>query len=323
MAVIEVKDLVKKFPLKDKRVTHAISGISFSIEEGETLSLVGESGSGKTTTGRCVLRLIEPTSGSIIFEKTDITKLKQRELRPMRPKMQMVFQETLESLNPAKRIDEIIMEPFILWDSDRATHKDRVKDLMSLVGLSEKFSDLYPHQLTGGQQQRAGIARAIALNPRFLVLDEPTSRLDPTTHAEIMNMLKRLQEEFKFAYLFISHDLTAVEHISHMVAIMYLSRIVEIGSKEDIFKNPQHPYTRALLSSALFPDPDVKQKVFILEGEIPSAIDLPKGCYFTSRCPVAIKGECDKAFPAFVEVGERHKVACINLEGASKFFNGS
>lgn len=320
--VIEVEHLIKTFPLKDNQVVWAINDVSFSLDEGETLGLVGESGSGKTTIGRCLLRLIEPTSGSIRFLGKEIVNLPKAEMRAVRPKMQMIFQEVYESLNPRMKVGDIIDEPLMLWTKmTRAERKERVTELLKLVSLDPALANSYPHQLTGGQQQSVGIARAIALKPKFLVLDEPTSALDPASHAEIMGILKKLQTDFGFAYLFISHDLTAVEHISHRVAILYLSKLVEIGKKDDIFTRPEHPYTNALLSSVLFPDPDIKAKPYLLHGEIPSAVNLPKGCYLYKRCPVAREGICDRSFPDPMDEGNSHIVYCHNIEGAKKFFS--
>ncbi len=319
--ILEVEHLVKNFPLKDGQVVWAISDVSFDLSEGETLGLVGESGSGKTTIGRCLLRLIEPTSGSIRFQGTELVNLPKKDLRAIRPQMQMIFQEVFESLNPRMTVGDIVDEPLKLWTNQtKGTRKEKIKQLMSLVELDYSLADLYPHQLTGGQQQCVGIARAIALNPKFLVLDEPTSALDPTSHAEIMDVLKRLQEEFGFAYLFISHDLTAVEHISHRVAILYLSKLIEIGRKDEIFRSPQHPYTNALLSSVLFPDPNITSRPFILCGEIPSAVNLPKGCFLYKRCPVAVEGICDTEFPKPRDCGHQHKVYCHNLDGSLNYF---
>jgi len=309
--VIDIKNLVKEFPLRGSElVIHAVSDVTISIDSGETLGLVGESGSGKTTTGRCVLRLIEPTSGQIMFKGEEISCLPPKEFRSKRPKLQMIFQEPYESLNPRMTARNIILEPLKLWEKRNGDNlKKRVEELAWLVKIESHRLDLYPHQLSGGEQQRVSIARSIATNPDFLVLDEPTSLLDPLAQAEIMELLKQLQKDLGFAYLFISHDLVAVKSVCDRVAIMYLSRIIEEGSVTDIFNNPCHPYSKALLSSVLYPDPKAKRTLFNLKGEIPSPIDLPKGCYFYSRCPD--RGEkCLQEYPVRIDLGNGHFVSC-------------
>ena len=314
--VLEVKDLVKHFPLKHSRaVVHAVTGVSFGIERGETLGLVGESGSGKTTVGRCILRLIEPTDGTLLFKGEDITHISQEEFRRHRPKMQMVFQDPYDALDPRQNASDIVAEPLLLWqkDLDNAGRHRRVQELAETVKMRYEQLEQYPHQMSGGEQQRVGIAKAIATEPDLLVLDEPTSSLDPSAHAEIIRLLIELQQEFGFSYLFISHDLMTVRHISHRVAIMYLSQLIEVGTTQQIFEAPQHPYSRSLLSSVLYPDPKIKRpRTYTLSGEIPSPIDLPKGCYLYSRCPMA-EPQCQESAPPMIDLGDGHRVACFRV----------
>jgi oligopeptide/dipeptide ABC transporter ATP-binding protein len=313
--VLEVDGLVKHFPLRDSRlVVQAVTGVSFHIEEGETLGLVGESGSGKTTVGRCILRLIEPTAGGILFEGQDITHITPRALRWLRPRMQMIFQDPYDALNPRMPTGRIIEEPLRLWsDLDAGQRRDRVWELADSVGISRDLLEVYPHQLSGGQQQRVGIARAIATSPSLLVLDEPTSALDPYAHAEIIELLVGLQQRLHLTYLFISHDLHAVRYVSDRIAIMYLSAIVEVGPRDAIFHHPQHPYSRSLLSSVLYPDPAVRRpRKYVLKGEIPSPVALPRGCLLYSRCPTAT-AECTDERPKLNELENGHEVACSRL----------
>jgi len=296
--VLRVENLVKEFPLRrSKDVVHAVSNVSFEVHAGETLALVGESGSGKTTIGRCVLKLLEATSGHIIFGGKDITQIDQRQFRPLRPRVQMVFQEPYDSLNPRMTIRRILEENLLLEgrldDQERAA---RVYELVDMTRLGRGVLDKYPHELTGGEQQRVGIARAISTAPHLVVLDEPTSALDISIRAEIINLLRELQRETGIAYLFISHDLTAVKEISHRVAIMYLGEIVEVAPNPDIFDQQFNPYGQALLSSVLFPDPDAPYAMITLEGEIPSPVHLPSGCYLHPRCPFALS-KCKTDWP--------------------------
>jgi len=315
-SVLELRDLVKHFPIMgSKNEVHAVTGVSFTIGPGETLGLVGESGSGKTTVGRCVLRLIEPTSGTILFRGEDVTHIPQDDFRQYRPKMQMVFQDPGDSLNPRQLAASIIEEPLLLWHKcpDRADRRRRVEELAETVKMTYGMLEQYPHQMSGGEQQRVGIAKAIATDPDLLILDEPTSSLDPSAHAEIIELLIKLQEERNYSYLFISHDLMTVRHISHRVAIMYLSQLVEVGTTTQIFKEPQHPYSRSLLSAVLYPDPTARRpRSYRLQGEIPSPIHLPRGCYLASRCPVA-EPRCLDSVPPLIEIGEGHKVACFRV----------
>ena len=310
-ALLSVNDLVKHFPVRgSKDVVQAVADVSFDISPGETLALVGESGSGKTTIGRCILRLVDPTNGQILFKGTDLLRLDQRSFRAVRPKIQMVFQEAYASLHPTMRVGRILAEPLQLWSGLKAgAQRARVAELLRLVDLDPDHANSYPHQLSGGQQQQVGIARALANNPELIVLDECTSSLDPTARAQVIDLLIDLQNQLGISYLFISHDLTTVRYISKYVAVMYLGRIVEQGRTEDIFVRPRHPYTRALLGSVFEADPAKRHEVTVLRGEIPSPINLPTGCYFYSRCPIA-KAECQRAFPPFEFIGDGHMVAC-------------
>ena len=309
--VLTVEALVKHFPLGHGRAVKAVNGISFQIDRGEALALVGESGSGKTTVGRCVLRLIEPTSGAISFRGEDILAMAPEQFRRRRRHLQLVFQEPYDSLNPRMRIGRILDEPLMLAGRGAPTARfSRVHDLLDMVGLGRSFIDLYPHQLSGGEQQRVGIARAIATDPDLVVLDEPTSALDVSVRAEILDLLVDLQARLGFAYLFISHDLTAVRRVCQRVAVMYLGRIVETARTSDIFERPLHPYSRALLSSVLYPDPAREQARFVLTGEIPSPIDLPSGCALYARCPWA-RPACDLSVPPLEALLSDRHVACF------------
>jgi len=315
--LLGIKGLVKQFPIEGSNlVVRAVTGVSFDILQGETLGLVGESGSGKTTVGRCILRLIEPTDGTILLRGEDITHISQREFRRLRPQMQMVFQDPYDSLDPRMPVARIIEEPLTLWgDMSAGERQERVRELVDKVGLQKELLEVYPHQLSGGQQQRLGIARAIATSPALLVLDEPTSALDPYAHAEIMELLIELQQTLGLTYLFISHDLHAVRYVSNKIAIMYLSAIIEIGNRDEVFHSPQHPYSRALLSSVLYPDPAIRRpRKYVLSGEIPSAVDLPSGCFLYSRCSVALP-ECKVKRPQLTDLGGGHCVACLRVTG--------
>jgi oligopeptide/dipeptide ABC transporter ATP-binding protein len=313
-ALIRVENLIKTFPVKNsKKVLWAINGISFNVEPGETLGLVGESGSGKTTVGRCILRIIEPQDGHIYLDSHDITGIKPGKFMLLRRRMQMVFQDPYSSLNPRKTVGQIIEGPlksFGLGSSQE--RRSKVMEIMSKMGLSPSTYKSYPNHLTAAEQQLVGIARAIAPNPDFIVLDEPTSTLDPLVRANIIDLLMTLQKDLSISYLFISHDLTTVRHISNRVAVMYLGKIVEIGQTEDIFAYPMHPYTRSLLSSVLFPDPARRSSVIVLKGEIPSPVDLPKGCSLYSRCPEA-GSICSEKQPDLKIVEGKHFVACHKI----------
>jgi oligopeptide/dipeptide ABC transporter ATP-binding protein len=309
--LVRVEHLVKRFPVRGSRsFVSAVSDVSFEIRPGESLGLVGESGSGKTTVGRCLLKLIPPTSGRIFYRGEEITPLSESEFRPYRRYLQSVFQEPYESLNPRYTAFETMAEPLrLLGERDKTRLRRRVGELAERVRLESRKLDAYPHQMSSGEQQRVGIARALATNPALVVLDEPTSMLDQSVRAGIIDLLLALQQEFRLAYLFISHDLTTVEYLCHRVAVMYLSQIVEFGTVEQVFGNPQHPYSRALLSSALPANPTIRRPVYPLQGEIPSPVDLPHGCYLASRCPEA-KPACRAEPQVLADVGGGHLVRC-------------
>ena len=309
--LVSVRGLVKHFPVEGSEdVVRAIDGVSFDIFAGETLGLVGESGCGKSTVGRCLLRLIEPTSGSVGFQGRDVLALNKKELR----EMQIIFQDPYASLNPRMKIGDIIAEPLVIHkQGDKSERRDRVAALLKRVGLDPDYMNRYAHEFSGGQRQRIGVARALALNPKLIVADEPVSALDVSVQAQVVNLLQELQEEFKLTYLFISHGLAVVEHISTRVAVMYLGRIVEIASAADLYAQPLHPYTQALLSAIPIPDPKQKRKRIVLQGDVPTPINPPSGCRFRTRCPIAIE-ECAHIDPELREVSPGHHVACIRVE---------
>jgi oligopeptide/dipeptide ABC transporter ATP-binding protein len=316
--VLEVRGLKKYFPVRKgllrRTVGHvyAVDDISFSIGRGETLGLVGESGCGKTTVGRAVLRLIEPTAGTILIEGQDISTLGKRELRPFRQQMQIIFQDPFSSLNPRMRAGDIVGEPIKLHGNiSRKARRERVAALFERVGLRRAQMDNYPHQFSGGQRQRIGVARALSLNPRLIIGDEPVSALDVSIQAQVINLLMDLQKEFELSYLFISHNLAVVEHISHRIAVMYLGRIVELADKRALFATPLHPYSEALLAAAPVPDPARrKAKRVILQGDVPSPMRPPSGCRFHTRCLYAMP-ECRVTDPPLLEVAPGHHVACL------------
>jgi oligopeptide transport system ATP-binding protein len=314
--LLEVKHLKKHFPIKggvfSKTIgyVYAVDDINFTLEKGETLGLVGESGCGKSTTGRTILRLIEPTDGAIYFEGQDITNLDKSAMRALRREMQIIFQDPYASLNPRMTVGSIIGEPLEIHKIAKGAEKEeRVALLLQKVGLRAEDMRKYPHEFSGGQRQRIGIARALALNPKLIVCDEPVSALDVSIQAQVINLLEDLQAEFGLSYLFIAHNLNVVEHISNRVAVMYLGQIVELASGEELYKNPQHPYTEALLSAVPIPDPTVKKKRIILEGDVPSPINPPKGCHFHTRCMYKDK-ICEEVEPEFKDIGGGHWVAC-------------
>jgi oligopeptide/dipeptide ABC transporter ATP-binding protein len=316
MALLEVNNLKKYFPIKkgvlSRTVGHvkAVDGVSFALKKGETLGLVGESGCGKTTVGRSILRLIEPTSGQVIFNDQNMLELESEELRKVRASLQIIFQDPFSSLDPRMNVGQIIAEPIRNHlNISRAGIRNRVADMMEKVGLHPEHINRYPHEFSGGQRQRIGIARALALNPLAIICDEPVSALDVSIQAQVINLLARLQEQMNLSYLFIAHDLSVVEHISDRVAVMYLGRIVELASDKDLYQNPLHPYSRALLSAVPIPDPEVRKKKMLLQGDVPSPMNPPSGCTFHTRCPEC-KEICTQEEPSFRNIGGDHWVAC-------------
>jgi oligopeptide/dipeptide ABC transporter ATP-binding protein len=314
--LIEVTDLKKHFPIRkgifDRTVGNvlAVDGVSFAINEGETLGLVGESGCGKTTVARTVLRLIEPTSGQIKVRGREINGLAKAELRPLRRQMQIVFQDPFSSLNPRIRVGKIVGEPLKVHGiGEKAERQERVAQLFKRVGLRPEQIDNYPHQFSGGQRQRVSIARALALDPGFIVADEPVSALDVSIQAQVINLLMDLQRDLKLSYLFVSHNLAVVEHISHRVAVMYLGRIVEYADKASLFANPLHPYTEALLAAVPLPDPALSRAKHRVTGDVPSPINPPSGCHFHPRCPIA-EARCGVERPVLREIEPGHHVSC-------------
>lgn len=318
--LLEVRNMQKYFPVRRgvlrRVVAHvkAVDGVSFFIREGETLGLVGESGCGKTTAGRVILRLLEPTSGEIIFHRDgkgiDIAKLSNRAMKPLRREMQIIFQDPYSSLNPRMTIGDIIGEPLVVHRVGTAAEREaRVKELLEAVGLNPQYVKRYPHEFSGGQRQRIGIARALALGPKLIICDEPVSALDVSIQAQVLNLLEDLQKEFGLTYLFIAHDLSVVRHISSRVAVMYLGKIVEMAETEELFRNPKHPYTEALLSAVPVPDPAYQRERIILKGDVPSPVNPPSGCYFHPRCSYA-QPVCKEQEPPFVDIGGEHFAGC-------------
>jgi oligopeptide/dipeptide ABC transporter ATP-binding protein len=319
-ALLEVRDLVKEFHVGGglfsgpPGVVRAVNGVSFAIRRGETLGLVGESGCGKTTTGRCILRLEEPTRGSIVFEGRDLAHASPEELRAIRRRMQVIFQDPYSSLNPRMTIGQIIEEPIAVHGivQGSAARAARVRDLLARVGLLPQHARRYPHQLSGGQRQRVGIARALAVEPSLIICDEPVSALDVSIQAQIINLLEDLQSEFGLTYLFIAHDLAVVRHISDRVAVMYLGKIVELADRQVLYEEPLHPYTRALLSAVPIPDPELesRRERTVLGGEVPSPLAPPAGCSFHPRCPIAVE-RCRGTVPELRQVKPGHWAACL------------
>jgi len=314
--LLVVDKLVKYFPVRTglfQRVSawvQAVDKVSFAVKKGETLGMVGESGCGKTTVGRTILRLIEPTSGDVTFEGKNVLKLNQRELKPLRRDMQIIFQDPYASLNPRMPIGESVMEGLQIHNIGRPKERWEIAvNMLKKVGLEEYHARRYPHEFSGGQRQRIGIARALALNPKFIVCDEPVSALDVSIQSQVLNILKDLQEEFGLTYLFIAHNLSVVEHISDRVAVMYLGKMVELTDRDALYREPLHPYTKALLSAIPVPHPDIKRERTILKGDVPSPLNPPKGCRFHTRCPIAVS-QCSQEEPEFKEARPGHWVAC-------------
>ncbi len=321
--LVKVRDLKMHFPITQGIVIQrqvgaikAVDGITFDIYRGETLGLVGESGCGKSTTGRAMLQLYRPTAGEVYFEDTNLTAIKGETLRRMRRRMQMIFQDPYASLNPRMTVGDIIGEPMMVHNILKGkARRDRVQELLRVVGLNPYFVNRYPHEFSGGQRQRIGVARALALNPEFIVCDEPISALDVSIQAQIINMLEDLQGEFNLTYLFIAHDLSVVRHISDRIAVMYLGKIVELTDRSELYEHPLHPYTQALLSAVPIPDPVVEEqrRRVILEGDVPSPANPPVGCNFSTRCPV-VMDICKEEEPEFKESSSGHWVACFRAQ---------
>ena len=318
--LVEVKNLVKYFPVRGglmQRVVawvQAVENVSFTIKAGETLGMVGESGCGKTTIGRTILRLVPATSGSVVYEGQDVFKANARELKLLRRNMQIIFQDPFSSLDPRMPVGESIAEGLLVHGMRSSKERfEIVINTLRKVGLEDYHARRYPHEFSGGQRQRIGIARALALRPKFIVCDEPVSALDVSIQAQVLNILKELQSEFDLTYLFIAHNLSVVEHISDRVAVMYLGKMVELADRDELYRNPLHPYTQALMSAIPVPDPNLKRERIILKGDVPSPLRPPTGCRFHPRCPVALE-HCSKQEPEFKEVSPGHWVACFRVE---------
>ncbi|MCH7841671.1 MAG: ABC transporter ATP-binding protein [Chloroflexi bacterium] len=327
--LLEVKNLKMYFPVssgflsrKPTGYVKAVDDISFTVKRGETLGLVGESGCGKTTTGRCILQLYKPTGGQVIFDGQDLTALNSKKMRAMRRQMQVIFQDPYSSLNPRMTAGNIIGEPLIVHGlvKGKAEYREKVADLLQNVGLNPYMADRFPHEFSGGQRQRIGVARALSVSPQFIVADEPVSALDVSIQAQIINLLEDLQEQFNLTYLFIAHDLSVVRHISDRVGVMYLGHMVEMADRNEIYRNPIHPYTKALLSAVPIPDPvlDAQRERVLLTGEVPSPLNPPSGCVFHPRCPVAAD-DCSAVVPELREVEPEHYAACILATGYGNY----
>lgn len=319
--LLKADNLKKHFPIKKGLLSReigqvkAVDGVSFEVFEGETLGIVGESGCGKSTTGRMLMRLIEPTEGSVIFNGKDVTALSAKQLREARRDMQMVFQDPYASLNPRHTVAQILEEPLIVHNiGTKQDRKQKVMQLLKTVGLSEYHANRYPHQFSGGQRQRIGIARALMTNPKLIIADEPVSALDVSIQAQVLNLMQQLQQDLKLTYIFIAHDLGVVRHISDRVGVMYLGKVVELATSESLYEEPRHPYTQALLAAVPVPDPDFVKETTMLQGDIPSPSNPPSGCTFHTRCPFA-KEVCKQQVPALQQVSEGHAVACHLYDG--------
>ena len=321
--LLEIRSLIKHYPVTSGiliqhvvGLVKAVDNISFFIRRGETLGLVGESGCGKTTTGRCILHLEYPTSGEVFFEGKNLSKMTDDELRALRPRLQVIFQDPYSSLNPRMTIGQIIGEPPSVHKmiTGKGEYREKVSELLSVVGLNPNMVDRYPHELSGGQRQRVGVARALSMRPSFIVCDEPVSALDVSIQAQIINLLEELQEQYGLTYLFIAHDLSVVRHISNRIVVMYLGKIAEVADRQELYENPLHPYTQALMSAVPIPDPAVEanRKPIILHGEVPSPLNPPSGCVFHPRCPIAAD-ECKQAVPELREISPDHQAACIKV----------
>ena len=314
-ALVSIKDIVKTFPVNKglfakKKFVHAVNDVSFEIMPGETFSLVGESGCGKSTTGRLIDHLLTPDSGEIWFEGKEISRISQDEMRPLRSDIQMIFQDPYGSLNPRMKIQDLIGEPLLIHTKMSSGERlKKVHELLEVVGLSPAHGERYPHEFSGGQRQRIGIARALTVNPKLIIADEPVSALDVSIQAQVLNLLQKLQKDYNLTYLFISHDLSVVEMISDRIAVMYLGTIVETAPKKELYRNPRHPYTRALLSAVPIPDPERKKERIILKGDLPSTTNPPEGCLFHTRCPHSTE-KCRLERPKAQKAGEDHIVKC-------------
>jgi len=317
--LVEVKNLKKYFSASHKQFVRAVDDVSFSIRRGETFGLVGESGCGKTTIGRCLLRLIEPSDGEIRFDGRNLLEIGRKELRGLRRRMQIIFQDPYSSLNPRMKVGQIVGEPLAVHRiNTKAERREKVADLLRTVGLEPDYAERYPHQFSGGQRQRIGIARALALNPDFIVADEPVSALDVSVQAQVVNLLQDLQEQLGLTYLFISHGLAVVKHISSRVGVMYLGKLVELATADEIYSNPLHPYTQALLAAIPVPDPDAgKAEIRRLSGDVPTPLNPPSGCRFHTRCTYATE-QCKTEEPGFSEIAPGHFVACFLHESPAK-----